>query len=342
MTREARRQPTNKPSVRAAASPPQSGGEAGRSEPEARDDRRKGGAAPLRAGFVALIGRPNAGKSTLLNRLVGEKLAIVSARPQTTRNRVTGIRNLPDAQVIFVDTPGLHAGGGKLGEFMMETVGRAVEDVDLVCVVADATAREHPDPLVLRAVADYRGPLFCALNKIDRVRDKSRLLPLIERWQTARALEEIVPVSALDGTNCERLLRLLVDRLPEHPALFPPDATSDQPETFYVAEIIREQIFHLTRQEVPYAAAVRVDELTDRTRPECLYIRATIFVEQDSQRGILIGRQGTMLKRIGTEARRTLEAFFGIKVFLDLTVQVRRNWRKDERALREFGLRMTS
>jgi GTP-binding protein Era len=295
-----------------------------------------------RAGFVALIGRPNAGKSTLLNRLVGEKLAIVSPRPQTTRNRVTGIRNLPEAQVIVVDTPGLHAGGGKLGQFMMETVERAVEDVDVVCLVVDATAREHPDSLALRAIADYRGPVLCVVNKADRIRDKGRLLPVLDRWRTARAFDEIVPVSALDGTNCERLLGLLVERLPEHPFLFPTDATSDQPETFYVAEIIREQIFHLTHQEVPYAAAVRVEELAERRRPECLYIRATIFVEQDSQRGILIGRQGAMLKRIGTAARQTLEAFFGIKVFLDLTVQVRRNWRKDERALMEFGLRMTS
>ena len=296
----------------------------------------------LRAGFVALIGRPNAGKSTLLNRLVGEKLAIVSPRPQTTRNRVTGIRNLPSAQVIFVDTPGLHAGGGKLGQFMMETVERAIQDVDVVCLVVDATGKDHPDPLAVQAIADYRGPLFCAINKADRVRSKSALLPVIARWQSARAFDEIVPISALDGTNCDRLLELLVTKVPEHPLLFPVDATSDQPETFYVAEIIREQIFHLIRQEVPYAAAVRVEELAERRRPECLYIRATIFVEQDSQRGILIGRQGAMLKRIGTDARRTLEAFFGIKVFLDLTVQVRRNWRKDERALMEFGLRLTS
>jgi len=295
-----------------------------------------------RAGFAALIGQPNAGKSTLLNRLVGEKLAIVSPRPQTTRNRVTGIRNLPGAQIIFVDTPGLQAGGGKLGRFMMQTVERAVEDVDLVCLVVDATAREHPDPLALRAVTDYAGPLFCALNKVDRVPEKSRLLPIIDRWRQAQSFREIVPISALAGDNCERLLDRLTEALPDHPALFPDDATSDQPETFYVAEIIREQIFHLTRQEVPYAAAVRVDELIDRVTSHCVYIRATIFVEQESQRGILIGRQGAMLKRIGTDARRTLEAFFGIKVFLELTVQVRRNWRKDERALREFGLLRTS
>ncbi|MBM4443098.1 MAG: GTPase Era [Candidatus Rokubacteria bacterium] len=295
-----------------------------------------------RAGFIALIGRPNAGKSTLLNRLVGEKLAIVSPRPQTTRNRVTGILTRRDAQVIFVDTPGLHPGGGKLGAFMMETVERAVEDVDAVCLVVDATAREQPDPIALRAVAEYRGPLFCALNKTDRLAAKSRLLPAIDRWRTARPFEEIVPISALTGTNCDRLLERLVAALPEHPFLFPEDATSDQPETFYVAEIIREQIFHRTHQEVPYAAAVRVDELVDRPKPPCVYVRATVFVEQDSQRGILIGKQGAMLKSIGTAARQTLEAFFGVKVFLELTVQVRRNWRKDERALREFGLMKTS
>jgi GTP-binding protein Era len=225
---------------------------------------------------------------------------------------------------------------------MMQTVERAVADVDAVCLVVDATAREHPDLLALRAVADHRGPLFCALNKADRLLDKARLLPVIDRWRVARAFHEIVPISALDGTNCDRLLAGLVAALPEHPPLFPEDATSDQPETFYVAEIVREQIFHLTREEVPYAAAVRVEELVDRRHPPCLYLRATIFVEQESQRGILIGRQGSMLKRIGTDARRTLEAFFGVKVFLELTVQVRRNWRKDERALREFGLRMTS
>jgi GTP-binding protein Era len=296
----------------------------------------------FRAGFVALIGRPNAGKSTLLNRLVGAKLAIVSPRPQTTRNRVTGIRNLRQAQVVFVDTPGLHPGGGKLGEFMMETVERAVADVDAVCLVVDATAYEHPDPLALRAVAECRGPVFCALNKVDRVPDKARLLPLIDRWRAARDFFDIVPISALDGTSCDRLLDRLVHALPEHSALFPDDATSDQPETFYAAEVIREQIFHLTREEIPYAAAVRVEELVDRPRPPCVYIRATIFVEHESQRGILIGRQASMLKRIGAAARRTLEAFFGIKVFLDLSVQVRRNWRKDERALREFGLLKTS
>jgi GTP-binding protein Era len=296
----------------------------------------------MRSGFVALIGRPNAGKSTLLNRLVGEKLSIVSARPQTTRNRITGIRNMRDAQVIFVDTPGLHAGRGQLGEFMQKTAERAAEEVDVVCLVVDASVGEEPDPLVLHPLATFRGPVFCALNKVDRVRPKTRLLPLIERWQRVHPFAEILPISATAGTHCDRLLTLLVHALPEHPALFPADATSDQPETFYVAEVIRERIFHLTHQEVPYAVAVRVDDLVERARPERLDIRATIFVEQDSQKGILIGKGGAMLKRIGTEARRELERFFGIQVFLGLTVDVRRNWRRDPRALREFGFMLTS
>jgi GTP-binding protein Era len=267
---------------------------------------------------------------------------MVSARPQTTRNRITGIRTTPEAQIVFVDTPGLHAGRGQLGEFMQKTAERAAEDVDVVCLVVDASAREEPDQVVLGPLAEFRGPVFCALNKVDRVRPKSRLLPLIERWRAARDFADIVPISATDGTNCDRLLARLTRALPEHPAFFPADATSDQPETFYVAEVIRERIFHLTHQEVPYAVAVRVDDLVERSRPERLDIRATIFVEQESQKGILIGKAGAMLKRIGTEARRELERFFGIQVFLGLTVDVRRNWRRDPRALREFGFMLTS
>jgi GTPase len=295
-----------------------------------------------RAGFVSLIGRPNAGKSTLLNRLVGEKLSIVSARPQTTRNRITGIKNLAGAQVIFVDTPGLHPADGKLGAFMLKTAHRAVEDVDLVCLVVDASTGDSPDRIVLDPLRAYTGPVFCVLNKTDRVRPKSRMLPLIETWRRGYPFTEIIPVSALAGTYCDRLLEMIVGRLPEHPPFFPADATSDQPETFYVAEMIREKVFHLTRQEVPYAVAVRVEELTEREHPACLYIRATVFVEQESQKGILIGKGGAMLKQIGTAARRDLESFFGIKVFLESTVEVRRNWRRDEWALREFGFMQTS
>jgi GTPase len=296
----------------------------------------------MKSGFVSLIGRPNAGKSTLLNRLVGEKLSIVSPRPQTTRNRITGILNRPDAQVVFVDTPGLHTGGGKLGQFMLETAQRAVEDVDAVCLVVDATDRAAPDDVVLAPLRACRRTTVCALNKIDLVHPRPALLPLLERWRDAHPFTALVPIAAADGTNCDRLLDVLLAALPEHPPFFPADVTSDQPETFWVAEVVREQVFHFTHQEVPYATAVRVEELTERAGSEGLYIRATIFVEHESQKGILIGQGGAMLKRIGTEARRQLEAFFGVKVFLQLHVQVRRNWRKDDRALREFGFRLTS
>jgi len=294
------------------------------------------------AGFVALVGRPNAGKSTLLNRLVGNKLAIVSPRPQTTRNRITGIRNLPGAQIVFVDTPGIQAPEGKLGEFMQATVERALLDVDLVCAVIDASASALPDALLVKALAACPVPSLCLLNKVDRVEPKDRLLPIIDAWRHAHAFREILPVSAADGTNCDRALDLVVAALPEHPALFPADATSDQPETFYVAEMIREKVFLMVRQEVPYAVAVRVDQMSERPEPACLYIEARIFVEHDSQRGILIGRGGQMLKRIGTAARLELARFFGIKVYLALSVEVRRAWRKDARALREFGFLLTS
>jgi GTP-binding protein Era len=296
-----------------------------------------------RAGFVALVGRPNVGKSTLLNRLVGEKMAIVSRRPQTTRTRITGIRHLPHAQIVFVDTPGLHAGAGRLGELMQRAAERALEDVDLVCLVAEAG--ERPDRLdadVLARLTPVRAPVFCCLNKVDLVTPKARLLPLIAAYRARHRFQEIVPVSAQTGEGVSTLLDLVVPAMPERPAYFPRESLTDQPETFYVAEVIREKIFRLTHEEIPYACAVRVEELTEREKPECVYILAQIFVEQDSQKGIVIGRQGSMLKKIGSAAREELERFFGIKTYLDLRVSVRKNWRKDEQALREFGFLLTS
>jgi GTP-binding protein Era len=302
---------------------------------------------PHRAGFAALVGPPNVGKSTLLNRLVAEKMAIVSPRPQTTRTRITGIRNLPDVQIVFVDTPGLARGGGRLGELMWRAAERAAEDVDLVCLVVDATGR--PDQLGGDVVADLLGqfegrstPVYCCLNKIDLVEPKARLLPLIAAYRERYPFREIVPVSAALGTNCDRLLDMIAAAMPERPPLFPPESLTDQPETFFAAEMIREKIFRLTHQEVPYACAVRVEELVERGAPPCLYLQAVIFVEQASQKGILIGRGGSMLKRIGTAARLDLERFFGIKVFLELRVEVRRAWRRNEAALREFGFLRTS
>jgi GTP-binding protein Era len=300
-------------------------------------------APPYRAGFVALVGRPNVGKSTLLNRLVGEEMAIVSPRPQTTRTRITGIRTLKHAQIVFVDTPGLHVGGGRLGDLMASAADRALEDADAVCLVVEATERPSRIPQApLDRIASCRAPVFCCLNKADLVTPKERLLPLIDAYRKRHPFKEIVPISARQGLQCDRLLDLLVAEMPERPAFFPPDTLTDQPETFYVAEKIREKIFLLTHEEVPYACAVRVEELRERQAPPCLYVRGAIFVEQESQKGIVIGKGGSMLKRIGTVAREDLERFFGIKVYLELRVSVRRPWRKDAAALREFGFHLTS
>ncbi len=298
---------------------------------------------PHRAGFVAIIGRPNVGKSTLLNRLVGEKMSIVSPRPQTTRTRIIGVRHLPHAQIVFVDTPGFHPGPGKLGRLMLEAAERALEDVDLICLVVEAT--ERPDRIhgsLLDRLAQSPAPVYCCLNKVDLLPAKARLLPLMDAYRACYPFKEIIPISAEDGTNCDRLLELIVQALPERPPYFPRESLTDQPETFFAAEMIREKIFRLTREEIPYACAVRVEELAERDKPPCLYIRATIFVEQESQKGIVIGKGGALLKAIGSAARRDLESFFGLKTYLDVRVAVRKNWRKDEKALREFGFLLTS
>ncbi len=270
-------------------------------------------------------------------------MAIVSRRPQSTRTRITGIKQLPGAQIVFVDTPGLHPSSGRLDQLMQKTAERALEDVDVVCWVTDATARSADlDSVGLDRFRGSPVPVYCCLNKIDLVRPKSRLLPVITAVGARFPFTEIIPISAEHGTNCDRLLDLIASAMPERPAYFPLDTLTDQPETFFVAEVVREQIFHSTHQEIPYACAVQVSELVERKRPECLYIRARIFVEHDSQKGIVIGKGGAMLKRLGAAAREDLERFFGIKVYLDLTVQVRRNWRRDEKALKEFGFLLTS
>jgi len=296
-----------------------------------------------RAGFASLIGRPNVGKSTLFNRLLGQKLAIVSAKPQTTRNRIRGIRTRPEGQVVYVDTPGLHPPRGKLGRFLASTVTQALEEVDVVILVADAAAPVEPAAgETFQALRSVTAPVVLALNKVDLVPAKARLLPRLEAWATRHPFRALVPISAKNGTGVERLEAVTLELLPVGPALYPSDTVTDQPETFFVAETIREKLFLATRQEVPYACAVRVEELVERGPDAPLYIRGEIFVERDSQKAIVIGEGGAMLKRVGQAARRELEAFFGVRVFLDLRVRVRRDWRQDDRALRELGYQRTS
>jgi GTP-binding protein Era len=296
-----------------------------------------------RAGFASLIGRPNVGKSTLLNRLLGQKLAIVSPKPQTTRNRIRGIRTRPEGQVIYVDTPGLHPSRDKLGRFLASTVAQALEEVDVVILVADATAPvEPPGSGVVQALQPVTAPVVLALNKVDLVPDKTRLLPRLQGYADRYPFRALVPISAMDGTGVDRLEEVTLGLLPVGPALYPADTVTDQPETLFVAETIREKLFLTMRQEVPYACAVRVEELVERGPDAPLYIRAEIFVERPSQKAIVIGEGGAMLKRVGQAARRELETFFGVRVFLDLRVRVRPDWRQDDRALRELGYQRTS
>jgi GTP-binding protein Era len=296
-----------------------------------------------RAGFASLIGRPNVGKSTLFNRLLGQKLAIVSPKPQTTRNRIRGIVTRPAAQVVYVDTPGLHPPRGKLGQFLAATVTQALEEVDVVVLVADATApADAADAAAFETLRSVPAPAVLALNKVDLVPDKATLLPLLEAYAGRHPFRALVPLSARTGTGVDRLEAAILELLPPGPALYPADTVTDQPETLFVAETIREKLFQTLRQEVPYACAVQVEEIVERGPEAPLYIRGEIFVERASQKGIVIGEGGAMLKRIGQAARRELEAFFGVRVFLDLRVRVREDWRQDDRALRELGYQRTS
>jgi GTP-binding protein Era len=298
-----------------------------------------------RSGFVSLVGRPNVGKSTLLNRLLGQKIAIVSPKPQTTRNRIRGVRTLADAQIVYVDTPGLHPPRGPLGRFMAAATAEALEGVDVVVFVADAAVgRPEADQAALTALGDAGAgpPVLLALNKIDLVRERARLLPLLDGYRERYPFQELIPLSAVRGDGVERLEAAVLARLRPGPAFYPAETVTDQPETFFVAETIREKLFLATRQEVPYASAVRVEEMADRSAAGPLYIRAVVFVEQPSQKAIVIGERGARLKHIGQGARRELEAFFGVRVYLDLWVQVRPDWRRDVRALGELGYQRTS
>ncbi len=296
-----------------------------------------------RAGFASLIGRPNVGKSTLFNRLLGQKLAIVSPKPQTTRNRIRGIRTRPEGQIIYVDTPGLHPPRGKLGRFLASTVAQALQEVDVVILVADATAPvDASTEEAFQALRSVTAPVVLALNKIDLVPAKTKLLPRLEAYAARHPFRALVPISAKNGTGVDRLEAEVLGLLPVGPALYPADTVTDQPETFFVAETIREKLFLAMRQEVPYACAVRAEEVVERGPDAPLYIRGEIFVERPSQKAIVIGEGGAMLKRVGQAARRELEAFFGVRVFLDLRVRVRQDWRQDDRALRELGFQRTS
>ncbi|MGH9405164.1 MAG: GTPase Era [Terriglobia bacterium] len=279
----------------------------------------------FRCGFAAVVGRPNAGKSTLVNAWVAEKVSMVAPSPQTTRNRILGIANRPQAQVILMDTPGIHKPLSRLNRQMMSFVRDALESREVALLVVDAAANfGHGDQFTLDLLKPYRVPTLLAFNKIDRIR-KDRLLPLIDRYAKLYDFEEIFPISALTGDGLEELLQSVIRRLPIGPALFPPDHYTDQPERFLAAEMIREKVILHTHQELPYVTAVWIEDLQESER--LTHIRASIVVEKDSQRAIVIGAEGARVKQIGIDARKDLERLFPPQVFLELHVRVEPNWR---------------
>jgi GTP-binding protein Era len=299
---------------------------------------------PFRSGFVCILGRPNAGKSTLLNALVGEKLAIISPKPQTTRNRIQGVVHVPKhkgkggGQIVLIDTPGVHKPDSSLGRKMMVEVREALEGCDLVLVIMDVTRKFDPrDQFALDLLKKSGTKAFLVLNKVDLIREKSKLLPLIEEYRKLHAFSEVIPISALKRNGLETLLEMVIAVLPAGPAYFPEDQITDQPARFMAAEVIREQVLLNTSEEIPYATTVIVDNFEEGAR--LTRIAATIYCEREGQKGILVGKGGSMLKKMGTSARLQMERMLGTKVFLELYVKAEPGWRDSRRFVEELDWR---
>jgi len=293
--------------------------------------------AGFRSGYVALIGAANVGKSTLMNHILKQKISITSPKAQTTRNRILGILTRPDCQMIFLDTPGIHRAQDSFNRILLQTTLAALQDVDVICFLVEAgEAHREINEYALEFLAGIQTPVILVINKIDLVR-KTNLLPIIDRYRVLHPFHAIIPISALLGNGVSQLVDEAIGCLPEGPQYYPVDSLTDQPERFLVAELIREKIFHLTHQEIPYAVAVSIDTFHEDEHFGRIDIDATIHVERHSQKGILIGKRGEMLKEIGKQARRDVENLLGCHVYLGLFVRVQKNWRKDSRALAEFG-----
>ncbi len=289
----------------------------------------------FRSGFVSIIGRPNVGKSTLLNSILGEKVSIVTPKPQTTRNRIIGIKTLPDAQIIFIDTPGIHKPRHKLGNTMVKTALEAFKEVDIILFITEPQEPERGDQFIIKLLKEINSPVFLLINKIDTVK-KPELLPLINKINELFPFKEIIPISALKQDGIDILLKKIYDYLPEGPKYYPDDIVTDQLERFMVSEIIREKATEMTEEEVPHSIAVEVTEWKERENG-IIFIRANIYVERDSQKGIIIGKGGRMLKAIGTAARVDIEKLLNTKVFLELWVKVKKDWRDNLKTLEELG-----
>lgn len=293
----------------------------------------------FKSGFISIIGRPNVGKSTFLNRVIGQKIAIMSDKPQTTRNKVQGVLTTNDAQLIFIDTPGIHKPKHKLGDFMMKVAQNTLKEIDAVLFMVNAEeGYGRGEEFIIEKFKSLQTPVFLVINKIDKIHP-DQLLSLIESYKEKYNFAEIVPISALQGNNVERLLEQIKQYMPEGPQYYPVDQVTDHPERFIISELIREKALHLTREEIPHSLAVVIDKIERMDEKNVIHVMATVIVERDSQKGIIIGKQGGMLKEIGKRARNDIENLLGTKVFLELWVKVQKDWRNKLTQLRDFGFR---
>lgn len=296
-----------------------------------RDERE------FKSGFISIIGRPNVGKSTFLNRVIGQKIAIMSDKPQTTRNKVQGVLTTDEAQMVFIDTPGIHKPKHKLGDFMIKLAINTFKEVDIILFMINAEEGfGRGDEFIIEQLKNVKTPVFLVINKIDQIHP-DQLITLIEQYKDMYPFKEIIPISALEGNNIDRLLDQIREYMPEGPQYYPADQVTDHPERFIVSELIREKALHLTREEVPHSIAVVIDQMKQEGKKDLIHVMATIIVERDSQKGIIIGKQGKMLKEIGQRARQDIENLLGSKVFLELWVKVQKDWRNRSTHLRDFG-----
>ncbi|MGX9135311.1 GTPase Era [Rummeliibacillus sp. JY-2-4R] len=293
----------------------------------------------FKSGFVTIVGRPNVGKSTFLNNVIGQKIAIMSDKPQTTRNKVQGVYTTDDSQMIFIDTPGIHKPKHKLGEFMLKVSKNALREVEAIMFMVNATQKLGAgDKYVMEMLKGTKTPVFLVVNKIDAVHP-DELLEIIESYKNEFEFAEIIPISALQGNNVQQLLDTLKKYLPEGPQYYPADQVTDHPERFIIAELIREKVLHLTRDEVPHSIAVEIEKIAKDENKDLVRINASIIVERDSQKGIVIGKRGALLKEIGTRARKDIETLLGSRVYLELWVKVQKDWRDRASQLRDYGYR---
>ena len=293
--------------------------------------------APFKSGFISILGRPNVGKSTLFNRLLGDKIAIIAEKPQTTRNRILGIKHVEGGQLIFLDTPGIHQGRSELSQRMVRTAIASGRDADvLLFLIEAASPLVEKDQQMIESLTGSKGVSFLVINKMDLVKRKN-LLPIMDQYQKLHPFKEIIPISAMSGEGIDILLEEILRVLPESPPYYPEDMVTDQTERFLVSEMIREKVIHQTYQEIPYSTAVTIEEFKEHSEKNLVVIKATIHVERDSQKKILIGKGGEKMRRIGEAARKEVEAFLGIRVFLELWVTVERNWTQNPQALNRLG-----